>query len=210
MRAYYLTSKDWALEALKNRRLKIALFNDMNDPFELLGAELKTRKEKEELKQLKEETNATIGALCFSRSSDNPVLWSHYADKHRGICLGFDIPDERAHEIKYQGERLRGIEKEFLEGESEILGRKLLTTKFEHWSYENEVRMILKLEDAVQEGEFYFYPFCGELRLREVIAGVRCDMTLDKLERKLSEKDKKVAISKAQLAPDEYKIVKQA
>lgn len=209
MRVYHLTSKHWALAAIKNRRLKVALFNDMNDPFELLGAELKTREDKAELRQLKEETNSMMGALCFSRSSDNPVLWSHYADRHGGICLGFDIRDDWAHEVEYQGRRLQEIEKEFLEDESEILGRKLLTTKFEHWSYENEVRMILKLEDAVYEDGFYFFPFCDGLRLREVIAGVRCDMPLDKLAQKLSAKDKDVEISKAQLAPDEYKILKR-
>lgn len=209
MRAYYLTSKHWALEALKNRRLKIALFNDMNDPFELLGAENKTRRNKAELKQLKEGTNAAIGALCFSQGCGNPVLWSHYADKHRGICLGFDIRDDGAHEISYRGERLREIEKEFLEGEVEILGHRLLTTKFEHWRYEDEVRMILKLEDAVYEKEFYFMPFGEALRLREIIAGVRCNISLEELREMLSQEDAGVTIARAGLAPDEYKIVKR-
>src|SRR5688500_9150997 len=107
MRAYHLTSRHWALEAIKHRRLKIALFNDMNDPFELLGAEIRTARDKAELRQLREETNAMIGALCFSRRCDNPVLWSHYADKHHGICLGFDIREDSAHEIAYRGERLQ-------------------------------------------------------------------------------------------------------
>lgn len=209
MRAYYLTSRHWALEAIKNRRLKIALFNDMNDPFELLGAELKNRRHKAELRQLKEETNAMIGALCFSQGCGNPVLWSHYADKHRGLCLGFDIRDDWAHEISYRDRRLREIEKEFLEGECEILGRRLLTTKFEHWRYEDEVRIILKLQDAVRENEFYFMPFGEALRLREVIAGVRCDTALEDLREMLSEEDAGVAVARAALAPDEYKIVKR-
>jgi hypothetical protein len=208
MRAYYLTSRHWALEAIRNRRLKIALFNDMNDPFELLGAEIKTRRNRAQLGQLKEETNAAIGALCFSQGCANPVLWSHYADKHRGICLGFDISDDGAQEITYRGERLREIEKEFLEGENEILGRRLLTTKFEHWRYEDEVRMILKLGDAVCEKGFYFMPFGEALRLREIVAGVRCNTTLEELRELLSEEDADVAITRAALAPDEYKIVK--
>src|SRR5687768_11905572 len=99
MRAYHLTSQHWALEAVKSSRLKVALFNDMNDPFELLGMELKNSKDRAAVRQLRKDTNATLGALCFSQGCDNPVLWSHYADKHQGICLGFDIHDDWAHEI---------------------------------------------------------------------------------------------------------------
>lgn len=209
MRAYHLTSQHWALEAIRNRRLKIALFDDMNDPFELLGAELKNRRERAELTQLRAETSAAIGALCFSRDCGNPVLWSHYADKHRGICLGFDIRDDYAHEIAYQGERLQEIEKEFLEGESEILGRRLLTTKFEHWRYEDEVRMILKLEHTVCEREFYFMPFGEALRLREIVAGVRCNIALDELRAMLADEDRHINISRGRLAPDAYKIVRR-
>src|SRR5689334_13344415 len=207
MRAYYLTGKHWALEAIRHRRLKISLFNDMNDPFELLGAELKTRRDKAELKQLKEETNATLGALCFSRACSNPVLWSHYADKHRGLCLGFDIHEDSAHEISYQGERLREVEKEFLEGECQILGHRLLTTKFEHWRYEDEVRLIVRLEDAVQERDFYFLPFSETLQLKEIIIGVRCSLTPGELAAMLAQEDKNVEIARARLAPDAYKIV---
>jgi hypothetical protein len=213
MRAYHLTSESWALKAIKNRRLKVALFNDMNDPFELLGMELKTSRDREEVRHLKQETNATLGALCFSQDCVNPVLWSHYADKHRGICLGFDIRDDirddRAHEIQYQGERLQEIEKEFLEGESEILGQRLLTTKFEHWRYEDEVRMLLKLEEAVQENGYYFLPFGDTLRLKEITLGVRCKLSLDELKEMLAAQDKDVEISKGRLAPDSYRIVRR-
>jgi hypothetical protein len=205
MRAYHLTSESWGLKAIKLRRLKIALFNDMNDPFELLGAELKTRQDRAELKHLKKETNAMIGALCFSRDCGNPVLWSHYADKHRGICLGFDIRDDWAHEITYQGERLQEIEKDLLEGEKEILGHRLLTTKFDHWRYEDEVRLILKLEDAVQESGNYFLPFGDTLNLKEIIIGARCNMPFDELGKMV---DKDVEISRGRLAPDLYKISK--
>jgi hypothetical protein len=149
MRAYYLTCERWALEAIKRRRLKLSLLNEMNDPFELLGRELKTRNDRAEFLQGKEEMNETIGVLCFSQSWDNPVLWSHYADKHRGICLGFDVLDDWVLEISYQGKRLQEeVEGELPVQDHKTLGQKLLTTKYEHWRYENEVRMILKLEDC--------------------------------------------------------------
>lgn len=30
------------------------------------------------------------GILSLSRTPTSPLLWSHYSDSHRGICLGFD------------------------------------------------------------------------------------------------------------------------
>jgi len=30
------------------------------------------------------------GICCFSKSNDEPLLWSHYADSYKGVALGFD------------------------------------------------------------------------------------------------------------------------
>ncbi|MDR4492922.1 MAG: DUF2971 domain-containing protein [Hyphomicrobiaceae bacterium] len=31
-----------------------------------------------------------LGILAFSKTSTDALLWAHYADGHRGLCLGFD------------------------------------------------------------------------------------------------------------------------
>ena len=46
---------------------------------------------------------------CFSESDDEILMWSHYADKHSGICIGFNFPhkyDEKfiLSPVKYLGE----------------------------------------------------------------------------------------------------------
>ena len=33
---------------------------------------------------------ATLGILSLSQNPKDPLLWSHYGDSHRGVCLGFD------------------------------------------------------------------------------------------------------------------------
>ena len=93
MRVYHFTKADYAQKNLRNRRLKIAEFHDLNDPFELLGAELTKSTHRQIFSGWKETIEKKWGVLCFSRSWHNPVLWSHYSDKHRGICLGFDVAD---------------------------------------------------------------------------------------------------------------------
>ena len=208
MRAYYLTSEQWGLEAIKLRRLKLSLFNEMNDPFELLGVELRTKKDRTEFHQLKEDMNQSIGALCFSRNWDNPVLWSHYGDRHRGLCLGFDLLDW-TFPIRYQGKRLtEEIEKKLSGKNHETMGNRILTTKYRHWRYEDEVRMIVQLVHAVHENNMYFLPFCKALRLREVIVGPRCDLGLQDLRRLVSPQDQGVRLTKSRLAFRAYKVIK--
>ena len=60
----------------------------------------------------------------------------------------------------------------------------LLYTKFDHWAYEEEVRVIVDLKKAaVSEGRLYFFRFSPALRLREVILGHRCTLSLDEIRR---------------------------
>ncbi|RIV20499.1 DUF2971 domain-containing protein [Fibrisoma montanum] len=92
---------------------------------------------------LKEQT----GVCCFSKSPSKTLMWSHYADAHKGICIGFEIyPFQRRHlttmmigEVAYS-ERI--IAKNYYEYEEEIL-RHWIFTKSHIWSYEEEVRAIL-------------------------------------------------------------------
>lgn len=30
-----------------------------------------------------------LGILCLSEKCDIPLMWSHYADEHKGIVIGF-------------------------------------------------------------------------------------------------------------------------
>jgi hypothetical protein len=87
MRVYKFLCKKFALDNLTKRRIKISEYSDMNDPFELRGVALSDPKLQSQLTHL----IRSSGALCFSRNWRNPVLWSHYGDKHKGICLGLDI-----------------------------------------------------------------------------------------------------------------------
>ena len=162
MRAYHLTPECWALESMKHRRLKVATFEDMNDPFELLGMEFRTPEDDEFFQsQLKPDLNQTFGILCFSRNWTNPVLWSHYAEKHRGLCLGFDVSDQWAKEVRYVEERLNAdIEDDSPSDHTNSPGYQLITTKYSHWKYEEEVRLIFQKKDLQREGSNYFVPYC--------------------------------------------------
>ncbi|MFC6520321.1 DUF2971 domain-containing protein [Undibacterium arcticum] len=40
-------------------------------------------------KVVSEERMQNIGVMCLSEDKNNKLMWSHYADSHRGICIGF-------------------------------------------------------------------------------------------------------------------------
>lgn len=209
MRAYHLAPEHWALESMRRRCLKLAMLEDMNDPFELLGIEFRTPEDRAFFQQeLKPEMNGTIGILCFSRKWDNPVLWSHYADKHRGLCLGFDIPDQWAKNVTYVGQRLKAdIEHDNPLDDTNSPGYKLVTTKYSHWKYEDEVRLIFPLEHVQREGPNYFVPYCDILSLQEVVVGLRSKITDENLISSLSREDQEVSIIRTRLATHSYKVL---
>ncbi len=209
MRAYHLTTEHWALESMRLRRLKLAMLEDMNDPFELLGIELMTPEDRAFFQEeLKPEMNRTIGVLCFSRKWNNPVLWSHYADKHRGLCLGFDIPDQLVKEVTYVGRRLKAeIENTTFSDENSSPRYRLITTKYKHWQYEDEVRLIFQLEHVQCEGSNYFIPYCDVLVLREIVVGLRSRLTNQHLLATLSPEDAGVSIIRSCLAPRSYNVL---
>lgn len=41
-----------------------------------------------------EEFPKNRGVACFSEANDNLLMWSHYSDRYRGMCLEFDTTDE--------------------------------------------------------------------------------------------------------------------
>jgi hypothetical protein len=79
--------------------------------------------------------------LCLSSKPDSIVMWSHYADKHRGVCLQFSA-DEEEFSGAYRVEYSETYPSFKLADES--LERKLLplVTKSTAWSYEDEYRVI--------------------------------------------------------------------
>ncbi|QKE63986.1 DUF2971 domain-containing protein [Aquipseudomonas campi] len=140
-----------------------------NDPFELsakvnifsspLLTHLNTR-EKEEVQRVfrlrtpdavSEEWREKIGILCLTEDPLNILMWSHYAQNHTGICIGFDtgeLPFSSAMQINYREERPKA------EFDSDALIEHVLLTKSQHWKYEKEWRV---LKRTIETDELSFY-----------------------------------------------------
>ena len=208
MRVYHLLSEECGLDDLVQQRLKVAEFTDMNDPFELLSVELSNRANRITVLAWKNSIMREKGALCFSRDWRSPVLWSHYADKHKGMCLGFDVPDKLLKEIVYTKGRsiLRaGFFKNGLPASDHV--ERFFITKYEHWRYEEEVRLILCLNETIKEDGHCFKQFDEDLVLKEIILGARWPVGKARVQSVLGKPSGSVTITKARLAFKSFSVV---
>ncbi len=209
MRLYNLSGADHALINIVLRRIKISRIEDLNDPFELLGVNLKDKRLRQPFKDAKHEIHNNNGVICFSETWQNPVMWSHYADKHKGICLGFDVPDQLAMPVSYSETPLRienasQLTKKQLQAE---FAARLLTLKFKDWCYERERRIFIKLDHSTAESGLYFLDYSDGLMLREIILGARCDVLVSKA-RALAEAFRhKVHVKKTRIAFTKFAVV---
>lgn len=179
MRLYYYTSKQWGMKSLWEKRLKIAEYAGLNDPFELLPFIQTDREARARIEKVVRILSNGHGVLCFSASWQSTLMWAHYGDKHNGMCLGFEI-EEGPHltKIDYVSKRLSspidfskplgGIDQEML--------TKCLNVKHSGWKYEKEYRLRVALND-MRDG-IYYLPFNSGIELREVIIGARSSLSI--------------------------------
>jgi hypothetical protein len=140
---------------LRNR-LYMPLASSMNDPGEgMCGLELPgpplppTATEAEKwgrgnqgwgLRIRHSEALQRFRLASFSSSCTNSLLWAHYADSHRGICIGFLVVASpvlaTAVEVAYEDVP------PVWQGDNDDLARRVFCTKWSHWSYEQEWRIV--------------------------------------------------------------------
>ncbi len=130
------------LDTLLARQLYSSTIKHLNDPFEFMALRALTDYPD------KLATYRSAGVTCFCRSITNPLLWSHYADSHKGFAIGLDathpyfgggqgfgrrfLLDVRYEDVAPTVDRY---------GTDEIEMAALLT-KSTCWAYEQEVRLI--------------------------------------------------------------------
>jgi len=118
MRLYHFIDQRYGIDNSEKRRLKLSRIKDLNDPFELLSMDLSENGHKEEFEALKLKISEDLGILCFSQCWRNPVQWSHYAENHKGVCLGFEMKQEDAFKVEYIEKRYnKEFTKKLLEGD---------------------------------------------------------------------------------------------
>jgi len=209
MRVYYLTGAQFALSNLALRRIKIARFEGLNDPFELFGVGVGNKEHRKAFRATKEHINESKGLICFSKSWSNPLMWGHYAEKHTGVCFGFDIPDKLLEPVLYK-KRMLTMEidpKTRKPKPTEKFMNQLLRTKFFDWKYEDGMRLFVILNHNTVESGKYFYSFSDDLMLREIILGPRCELPIEGVRNIATDFKQPVVVLKSRIAFTRFEVL---
>lgn len=178
----YVKADDYLIENLKEQYLYLNA-GDFNDPFELIIADRVTGN-----------INYVDGLhiLCLTNSYQNKLMWSHYADSHKGVCLTVELPKRVVFPVCYTGKRVyidsdvdkiietgKGTIKRNLKRNMDDISerKKLALIKDQKWRYEKEYRIIIDEKDKGEKeaenvrikGNKWFIP----VRIKNIYMGIK-------------------------------------
>jgi hypothetical protein len=98
-----------------------------------------------------------LGILSLAESNKNLLMWSHYANDHKGMCLEFERKDDNLLSDDKQVQRIHYSENHptlsakalSASATVEASKRRILYTKSSHWKYEEEWRHIVDFGDTL-------------------------------------------------------------
>ena len=205
MYLYKYVNTQTGISILKNLSIRFTQPNQLNDPFEMcapiITKDITTlnypdtffRKLPDEERKLEtiqiqsfEFQNEVLshisrlyGIACFSYSSKNLLLWSHYANSHQGICIQFKVDNNflklgEHFKVKYSTNRPM-IDTEELYNNYDYLIRQM-SQKSKEWAYEKEYRLYSLLSGCMKNGDTDIYTRKFDIsNLGSVILGYRCN-----------------------------------
>lgn len=181
MKLYHFINVNYGLAAIRDQRVKLSTYDDLNDPFELYAATLNDRDIRETFYQIKNDLTRTMALLCCSKSWRNSLLWSHYADRHKGLALELEVENRLVTHIEYRKSRIRVdhamMDAQLQKSPGKALGSRIMATKSSDWAYEEEARVQFDIRHLDQSKKPFFVPFDQKIQLVGVILGPLCSLT---------------------------------
>jgi len=157
-------------------------------------------------KKLQALLSQLAGVLCFSENADNTLMWSHYAQDHKGYVVGLDSTHHAFHTVSLEPGRPGTLTKVIYSDRRHRIGHTLddadfgdvsyLFIKSLDWTYEAEWRLILPLTFGRKVGSVVVYDFPPEA-IREVIIGYRASPELRQKITALKEKHPLIQVKQA-------------
>ncbi len=112
----------------------------------------------ENLNRYLTELRNNIRITCFAESNLSPLMWSHYADKHQGFCIEYDLSKiddgyTRCILPVVYSETKCDITDAIISQSTNLLMNPFYY-KSKDWEYEKEWRIVI-FEDMVKDGEYF-------------------------------------------------------
>ena len=128
-------------QLFKDCKLYFSDWEKMNDPLEGYFQYYVSKNSNTHINDIKTEKNK-YGITCCSQSMSEILMWSHYANNHKGICIEIEVNDSLIKESSIIQEYISYEEKiDLLEIDKypiDVIN--LLSKKLRNWEYEKEIR----------------------------------------------------------------------
>lgn len=183
---------------------------------------LKEKFTSEIIQKVKEVRNNAL-ISCFSKKYDSILMWSHYGDKHKGVCIEFDRPDKDFLDVKYSKKRCkfdledttRRVLGYMLSNEEVDVNDKGLIrcisepfiVKSLDWRYEEEVRCILSPNSdgvsKLEELSLYKMP----TKITKIYVGCKVDKASEEYKKLITiEQEKSIAIIQLKTSDETFNV----
>lgn len=210
---YQYVKLNYVVDILDNHRLYLSDGKDFNDPFEITI----TNKEKGNISHIE-----GLHILSLTNSYRKKLMWSHYADSHKGVCLTVRVPRNLVYPVCYSTKRIyedsnidsiislsqksikKNVNNNFL-----LLNKhkKIAHIKDKKWSYEKEYRVVFDKDDEdgliFEDGKWYM-----SVKTKNIYLGVNFDKNDEKVKKNIIEACKRnnITIKKMTLSKKDYSI----
>lgn len=165
------------------------------------------------IKEIKKNLNKLIKdsfrVSCFSEINDSILMWSHYAEEHRGICIEYNTSKKSIDDLKGRflfpviyTDRIIDLSSMYSNTDKiNILRFNLVSIyKFDKWSYEKEWRLVIPNGRMKEEGLLKFFP------ISKVFLGSKIS---DENQKKVIEvcKEDEIPVMKMTIDSNNYKVL---
>jgi DUF2971 family protein len=144
-----LEAFDREIEAIRDKYVYCGEFSKLNDPMEGLfdiSRRLAATPTSKAIKAAIASMTAAVGIGSFCEAHDNELMWAHYANQFRGICIAYNfrrLVHEMSDDVYFT--RMHYTERIPILGVSrqdpDYLAKRVLSYKHYRWGYEREWRI---------------------------------------------------------------------
>lgn len=171
----YSNAECYNIFGILNENIALSKAVEMNDIFE--GA---VGSNKKDMENINKHFQSEMYLKCFSESNKNRLMWAHYADSFRGICVGYKFDkDELLNNlfpVVYNNRRFISVKPYQIKN-----NKYFFLKKSSEWRYEKEWRLIYSKNDLKNNTTFCtghpLIDLCG--CIESVTLGLRTDKCVE-------------------------------
>lgn len=210
---YKYVSLNRVVDILDYHRLYLNDGTNFNDPFEITVVDKKTHKTRH---------IEGLHILSLTNSFRSKLIWSHYTDSHKGVCLTVKVPNHLVYPICYSTKWIyedsnidsiiaasKKVTKKSVDKDFSALGhnKKIAYIKDKKWSYEKEYRIVFDKTDEsgliYDDGKWFM-----SVKISNIYLGANFDKNETEIQKEIMDacKRNKIKVTQMFLSDLDYSV----